>query len=129
MLHPIEVDLARISNHEVGTVDPQLVLVVLAGDPQHQAEAVPVRIDPELRAAIETRAEQGHTTVSEIIREAIRRDGRTLYRLALDSGVNSAVLGRFMRGERDLNLRTAERVCDAIGLEVRPKRQPKGKGR
>ena len=32
-----------------------------------------VRIDPELRAAIEARAEAEHTTTSEIIREAIRR--------------------------------------------------------
>ena len=37
------------------------------------AEIVPVRIDPELRAAIEARAETDHTTTSEIIREAIRR--------------------------------------------------------
>lgn len=37
------------------------------------ADMVPVRIDPELRAAIEARAEADHTTTSEIIREALRR--------------------------------------------------------
>jgi len=37
------------------------------------ADVVPVRIDPELRAAIEVRAEADHKTTSEIIREAIRR--------------------------------------------------------
>jgi predicted transcriptional regulator len=37
------------------------------------AEVVPVRIDPELRAAIAARAEAEHTTTSEIIREALRR--------------------------------------------------------
>lgn len=37
------------------------------------ADVVPVRIDPELRAAIEARADADHTTTSEIIREAIRR--------------------------------------------------------
>jgi hypothetical protein len=37
------------------------------------ADVVPVRIDPELRAAIEARARAEHTTTSEIIREAIRR--------------------------------------------------------
>jgi hypothetical protein len=37
------------------------------------ADVVPVRIDPELRAAIEARAERDHATVSEVIREAIRR--------------------------------------------------------
>ena len=37
------------------------------------ADVVPVRIDPELRAAIEARAEADHTTTSEVIREALRR--------------------------------------------------------
>lgn len=33
----------------------------------------PVRIDPELRAAIEARAEADHTSTSEIIRQALRK--------------------------------------------------------
>ena len=37
------------------------------------ADVVPVRIDPELKAAIEARAEADHTTTSEIIREAFRK--------------------------------------------------------
>lgn len=37
------------------------------------ADVVPVRIDPELRAAIAARAEAEQTTASEIIREALRR--------------------------------------------------------
>ena len=37
------------------------------------AEVVPVRIDPELRAAVKARAETDGTTTSGIIREALRR--------------------------------------------------------
>ena len=37
------------------------------------AEVVPVRIDPELKAAIEARAEADHTTTSEVIRGALRK--------------------------------------------------------
>ena len=37
------------------------------------ADVVPVRIDPELREAIEAWAAADHTTTSEVIREAIRR--------------------------------------------------------
>jgi hypothetical protein len=37
------------------------------------ADVVPVRIDPELKAAIEARAEADHTSTSEIIREALRK--------------------------------------------------------
>jgi len=34
---------------------------------------VPVRLDPDLRQAVEARAEAGHTTASEIIRVALCR--------------------------------------------------------
>ncbi len=37
------------------------------------AEVVPVRIDPELRSAIEARAKADHTSASEIIRRALRK--------------------------------------------------------
>ena len=37
------------------------------------SEVVPVRLDPELRQAVEARAEAEHTTTSEIIRVALRR--------------------------------------------------------
>jgi Ribbon-helix-helix protein, copG family len=38
-----------------------------------RAEVVPVRLDPELRAAVETRASAEQTSTSEIIREALWR--------------------------------------------------------
>jgi Ribbon-helix-helix protein, copG family len=37
------------------------------------SEVVPVRLDPDLRRAVEARAEADETTASEIIREALRR--------------------------------------------------------
>jgi uncharacterized protein (DUF4415 family) len=37
------------------------------------AEIVPVRLDPELRAAVEARATADQTTTSDLIREALRR--------------------------------------------------------
>jgi hypothetical protein len=37
------------------------------------AEALPVRLDPELRQAVDQRAEADHTTSSEVVREALRR--------------------------------------------------------
>ena len=37
------------------------------------AEVVPVRIDPELKAAIDARAAADQTTTSDVIREALRR--------------------------------------------------------
>ncbi|HEX2038096.1 MAG TPA: ribbon-helix-helix protein, CopG family [Acidimicrobiales bacterium] len=37
------------------------------------AEVVPVRLDPDLKQAVEARAMADHTTASEIIRQALRR--------------------------------------------------------
>lgn len=37
------------------------------------ADVVPVRIDPELKAAIDARAAADNTTTSDVIREALRR--------------------------------------------------------
>lgn len=37
------------------------------------AEVVPVRLDPELKQAVEDKARDTDTSVSEIIREALRR--------------------------------------------------------
>jgi len=37
------------------------------------ADVVPVRIDPELKMAIEARAEADHTTTSNVIRAALRK--------------------------------------------------------
>lgn len=37
------------------------------------ADVVPVRLDPDLKQAVDARAEADHTTASEIIRQALRR--------------------------------------------------------
>jgi hypothetical protein len=37
------------------------------------AETLPVRLDPELRRAVDERAESEHTTASDVVREALRR--------------------------------------------------------
>ena len=54
------------------------------------------------------------------LREAIRRDGRTAYRLAADSGVDKGALSRFLAGKRDMTLATADRLCRVLGLVLRP---------
>jgi plasmid maintenance system antidote protein VapI len=54
----------------------------------------------------------------DVIRQAIKADGRSLYRLAKDSGVSDAVIVRFVNRQRDLNLRTADRLCHALGLSL-----------
>ncbi len=64
-------------------------------------------------------------TFADLIRATTEARGLTAYALARDSGVNSAVVGRFLKGQRDVTLTTAEKMCRALGLELRPARRRK----
>ncbi len=59
-------------------------------------------------------------TLSDALREAIRRDGRSTYALANDSGVSRPQVVRFINGTRELTLPVASKLCVALGLELRP---------
>jgi transcriptional regulator with XRE-family HTH domain len=52
------------------------------------------------------------------LRDAIRQSGQSLNAISRMCGVGSDQLSRFMRGERDLTLQTAERICQALHLEL-----------
>jgi len=65
--------------------------------------------------------------LAEQLRQAIRDGGRSLNRLAAETRVDSGRLSRFMRGERDLTVEAAGRVCAVLGLElVQRGRPPRG---
>lgn len=53
------------------------------------------------------------------LREAIRRDGRTLAEIAAASGVDPSALSRLMRSERGITVDSLDLLAKALGLEVR----------
>jgi transcriptional regulator with XRE-family HTH domain len=54
----------------------------------------------------------------EQLREAIRASGESLNHLGKRTGVGPDRLSRFLRGERDLTLTAAEKLCFALGLRL-----------
>ena len=60
-------------------------------------------------------------TASETLREAIRDSGLSLYRIAKDSGAGYASVYRFMSGERSVSLDVFDKICECLGLELRPR--------
>jgi transcriptional regulator with XRE-family HTH domain len=62
-------------------------------------------------------------TFADVIRRAVRDSGKSAYAVAQESGVPQAVLSRFLRGLRSVNLDTAEKLCRALGLELRPAKE------
>ena len=68
-------------------------------------------------------------TISEQVRRAIEECGMTRYRLSQVSGVSEGMLSRYMTGEREMTLRTLDRLAPFIGVQIAVKRprQPKQK--
>jgi transcriptional regulator with XRE-family HTH domain len=61
------------------------------------------------------------------LREAITASGLTVYALSKASGVDTAVLYRFLAGEKDLTLDTASRVAAVLNLTFTAKGKAKRK--
>ncbi|MDM8008616.1 MAG: hypothetical protein QUV05_20955 [Phycisphaerae bacterium] len=60
-------------------------------------------------------------TVSQALRQAIIDSGLNTLRIEEATGVNNAVLSRFLREERGLNLATVDALADMLDLELRPR--------
>ncbi len=68
------------------------------------------------------------TDLAAQLRRAIRDSGLTPYRVATDADVDRAIMTRFVNGDRGLTLDTASRICELLGLELRPALRGKAKG-
>ena len=58
------------------------------------------------------------TTLPEGLRQALTNSGKSSYQLMIETGVNHGVILRFMKGERDIRLETAEKLAAVVGLTV-----------
>jgi hypothetical protein len=59
------------------------------------------------------------TNISDQLRHAILHSGLTHYRIALDAGIATPMLDRFVSGERDLRLESAAKIARVLKLELR----------
>lgn len=58
------------------------------------------------------------TPLTDGLRELIRQSGMSTYELAARSGVDDAVISRFVRGERTITMDTADRLAVALKLQI-----------
>ena len=58
------------------------------------------------------------TTFSEQLREAIRQEERSRYRISLETGIAQGQLSRFMQGKCGLSLRSIDLLCECLGLGI-----------
>jgi plasmid maintenance system antidote protein VapI len=55
-------------------------------------------------------------TLAEVLRTRIAASGQTTAALCRTAGIPQPVLSRFLRGKRDLTLRTAQKLIDLFGM-------------
>lgn len=59
------------------------------------------------------------TSLADLLREAARDSGMSVYRLAKEAGVDQSTLNKFLNGGRDnLTLEVADRLFRVLGLRV-----------
>jgi plasmid maintenance system antidote protein VapI len=60
--------------------------------------------------------------MADMLRKAVSDTGLTVNAAAKAAGVPQPVLHRFVTGERDLTLRTAQKLADYFDLELRARK-------
>jgi len=56
--------------------------------------------------------------ISDALRRAIQSSPKTVYQICKETGISQIVVSRFLSGERDIRLATADRLAKALGIEV-----------
>ena len=60
----------------------------------------------------------GPGSLSEVLREAIRSSGKSVYQIAKAANVSQIVVSRFLSGERDIRMETADRLAESLDLKL-----------
>lgn len=59
-------------------------------------------------------------SLADQLRRAVKESGITVYELSRRSEVHRSQLSRFLRGQRDLGLTMADKLCRVLGLTLAP---------
>jgi ribosome-binding protein aMBF1 (putative translation factor) len=57
-------------------------------------------------------------SLSEALKRAIQESGRTVYQIAKEAQVSQIMISRFLSGERDIRMATADKLANALGLKL-----------
>ena len=57
-------------------------------------------------------------SLSDALKQAIRSSDQSEYQIAKSAGVSQIVISRFLSGERDIRMATADKLADTLGLKL-----------
>jgi ribosome-binding protein aMBF1 (putative translation factor) len=76
------------------------------------------RVEKEFPPARRPLLPAAPNSLSEALRKAIRSSGKSVYQLAKAADVSQIVVSRFLSGQRDIRMETADRLAGVLGLKV-----------
>ncbi len=79
-------------------------------------EEVRRKVQAEFPAAAPSGSASGR--LSQALKDALRASDKSMYQIAQDAGVSQIVISRFLSGERDIRMATADRLAEVLGLKV-----------
>ncbi len=79
-------------------------------------EEVRRQVRAEFPPAAASAAAPGRLT--QALREALRGSSKSMYQIAQEAGVSQIVVSRFLSGERDIRMATADRLAETLGLKL-----------
>jgi len=82
-------------------------------------EAVRRKVIEEFPPAKPVQPESG--AISDALRSAIQANSKTVYQICKEAGISQIVVSRFLSGERDIRLATADRLAKALGISLAPR--------
>ena len=59
-------------------------------------------------------------SLSETLKQAIRESEMSQYQIAKRARISQIMISRFLSGERDIRLQTADKLANALGLKLIP---------
>lgn len=80
-------------------------------------EQVRRKVREEFPAARPDESKTPHA-LSDALKQAIRDNEKSEYQIAQQAGVSQIVISRFLSGERDIRMATADKLAGALGLKL-----------
>jgi len=91
--------------------DRHLTEAEVANDEQIRSQVM-----KEFPSALLTALDAGG--ISDALRRAILASPKSVYQISKEAGMSQIVISRFVSGERDIRLATADRLAKALGIEI-----------
>jgi Helix-turn-helix len=91
---------------------------------KRRLSAAEIARDEEVRRQVQTEfppsvpSGSASGRLSQALKDALRASNKSINQIAQDAGVSQIVVSRFLSGERDIRMATADKLAEVLGLKL-----------